>query len=305
MGIKISFIFSCFFIIILSFKAYAKQSCDQFLKECLSNSETIYKECLDNKILADFRCESMGYKPYSKDFRMCVDSITSYWERECKKSYHQYTEGCYNVRKKCRKGDILGIVNISFKEKSDICSSAYIERQGFYSIIGFWKKQPSESYGFIQSFKAENPHILYVYNETALDHNENCPSLTPHTHDCPILVWYLQDASAKIYEEPRYDSIAFRIVIRNIPGVGSIYQASLPGMLVNIKGKKIKGNSPPECTSYDDYSRQISVGSFSISDDVSSYGEMKGSESWKSCGNPFKDKIGFGIGKDKLIIIVL
>ncbi len=293
--------FCIFSIIFLSLKTHAQQSCDQFLKECLSNSEVRYKECLDNKILADFKCKSIGYKPSSKDFRLCVDSINSYWDRECKKFYHQCTESCYKTHKNCSKGDVVGIVHISFREKSNICSSPYKERDGSYTLVGTWKKQTSESYGYIQSFKPENLQIVYNYNETALEHNENCPSLMPHQHECPIILWEINDGSAKGYTlDPRYDGPASRIQIYNMPNMRPIYRAVLPGMVVNIEGKKRKGDSHPDCLQHINYSRQISVGSFSISDNVSPNGEMKGSESWKSCGHPFQDKIGFGIGRDKL-----
>ncbi len=294
-------IFVSIFTIILSFNLYAQQSCDETLKECLSISEKTYRECLDNKALAEFRCKSMGYKPYSKDFTFCVDSINSYWDKECKKNYHQYTESCYKLQKNCKKGDIVGIINVSFKEKSNICASPYIESQGSYTLLGFWKYESSESYGFIKSFKPQEPQIFYNFNETALQHNEYCSSLTQHTHDCPILLWELQDSSAKIYAlDTRYDGPASRLQIHSIPNMGQIYRASLPGMVVNITGKKRKGNNPPYCMQYDNYSRQISVGSFSISDNLLPNGEMKGSQSWKSCGHPFRDKMGFGIGKDRL-----
>lgn len=294
-------ILSSLLILIFSFKTYAQQSCDQFLKECISNSEGYYKECLDNKILADFKCKSMGYKPYSKDFRMCVDDITNYWEKECRKNYHQHTENCYKTYKNCRKGDVLGIVHISFREKGNICSSPYKEREGSYTLVGIWKKQTSESYGYIQSFKPENLQIVYNYNETALEHNENCPSLMPHQHECPIILWEIKDGSAKGYPlDSPFDGPASRIQIYSMPNMGPIYRAALPGMAVSVEGKKHKGNSPPDCFQSVNYSRQISVGSFSISDDVLPNGDMKGSESWKSCGHPFQDKIGFGIGRDKL-----
>lgn len=292
----------CFFLIIsLSFESFAQNSCEQFLKECISDSEVKYKQCLDNKMLTDFKCESMGYKPYSKDFRMCVEDANNYWDKTCRNVYHQYTENCYKTQKKCRKGDMVGIVHMSFKEKSEICASAYIERHGSYTLVGIWRNQPSESYGFIQSFKPENPHIVYNYNETSVEHNENCPSLTKHTHDCPILLWHLQDGSARVYTlDPRYDGPAARVQIHNIPNMGAIYRAVLPGMVVSIEGKKRKGNSHPYCTQYENHSRQISIGSFAISDNILPNFEMKGSETWKSCGHPFQDKMGFGIGKDRL-----
>jgi len=289
--------FAYFLLVIPSI---AFESCDEALKDCTSEADKWDSLCIEvKKAGIDFNCESDGYKPGSMDYLKCKEDYTKNILKNCRELYRKNTDACYSAYKNCRKGDIFGIIHLSFKEKGDVCSSAYIERNGSSTIVGIWKYQPSESYGYVQSFRPDNPQIIYNYYETAVEHSENCPPLTPHSHDCPLLEWRLQDGSAKILVlDPRFDGPGSRFQIYNIPNIGKIYTVSNPGMPVEIKGEKREGRSRPECLRYKNYSRRISVGGFGIFDNVLPNGEMRGSGSWKSCGHPFQHEIGFGIGKD-------
>jgi len=138
-----------YFLLIIPSIIFA--SCDQALKDCTSEVEKQYEDCakISAPALAMLTCYwEKGYKPGSWDYMKCEEEIIKKVREECKKQYQKYTDNCYSTYKNCRKGDIFGIIHISFKEKSDTCSSPYIERNGSSTIVGIWKYQISESYGY-------------------------------------------------------------------------------------------------------------------------------------------------------------
>lgn len=265
--------------------------CYKMRDHCINKVENQYKECMKNcsdpeGFESTFipYCISEGFKPPSLKYQACIEENIKGCNQICKEDYHKSTGFCYDSYKKCRRGDIFGTIQMSFVVKSSDKSVTF-ERKGSFTVVGIWKFQPKESGKNMKVFREENIQLIYNYYEN---------DTYKVSSDC-TLDSYLHHSSAPMPYCPECGPS--KIYLADIPNMGSIFTVAYRGMIATLEGKKREGCD----TGYKEYSRQIAIGAFTISDDVKRNNEMSGADSWHSCGNLFQDEVDFTINKNKLV----
>lgn len=261
---------------------------------CISKAENQYNECVENcgdpEVLEATTipaCIAEGYKLSSLKYQECIEEYIKGCKQICKEDYHKGTEFCSDCYKKCRKGDIFGTIQMSFVVKSSDENENF-ERKGSFTVVGIWKFQPEESTKKgkkgLKTFSESYTQVIYNYYENETIYRREC---TLHN--------YLHHSSAPMPYCPECGPS--KIYIADIPNMWSIYTVAYRGMIAILEGKK-----RDDCDEgYKDYSRQITIGAFTVSDDVKRIGEMSGSDSWNSCGNAFQDNVDFTINRNKQV----
>lgn len=291
MIIKILLLLFCIVLVFTPLSVSAqKLECSEVRDHCISVAEKEYNECSENCSDPEVHeatvipaCIALGYKPSSLKYQECIEEEIKSCKQGCKQDYHENTEFCHECYKKCRKGDVFGTVQMFFVvNDDDINSGQHLERKGSFTVTGLWKFQPAESTKGkkgLRTFSEAYTKVIYNYYERAT--TNRCT-----TNPACTLRWYLHHSSAPMPFCPECGPS--KIYIADIPNMGSIYTVAYRGMVAILRGKQMVNC---RYCQYKDYSRQINVGEFFISDDVKTNGEMSGSDSWKSCGDAFQDNV--------------
>ncbi|MDI1472042.1 hypothetical protein QI155_05775 [Thermodesulfovibrio sp. 1176] len=294
-------------------------SCDQALKDCTSEVEKGYKECLETKhIVVEINCHYIkGYKPDSWDYMKCEKDFIKQVQEDCRKRYQKNTDACYSAYKKCRKGDIFGKILMEISWASGQEDNPIHKGSAYFTIMGFWKYKPEESNEYVKNYRPEGLQMMTRFEETVNERysEKGCPSLLYNYHGGGARV-LMVDPNVDYPNNPMG-----RLIIVDMPSkppkeaakflpkeikklYGPFYKVGFgPGDVIEIKGIERVGDRKPECSSYKGAKVEISFGEFLISDDFK-LGTMSGSESWVSCRGDWyvREQIDFQIAKDKITV---
>lgn len=149
-----------------------KFECNEMLKRCILIVENQYKE--DNEIcmlpeISEPLCAVM-YKFESAKFMECVNEKVQECREENRRMYLEGIDFCNQSYKKCRRGDVFGIINMAISYERKI-STEFTTGNASFSIIGFWKYRPDESYSGVKNYRPDNLQMLGRLNERTIEDN--------------------------------------------------------------------------------------------------------------------------------------
>ncbi|WP_297211757.1 MULTISPECIES: hypothetical protein [Thermodesulfovibrio] len=309
---RLVLIFLMFFIITPSIAFSEKINCKEALNKCRKENEEWYKmraifcQYSRTEYFSEL-CRSAG-----ENSSKCIEQHIDRCKKEYLEDYRQSIKACDSMNRKCKKGDIFGIITcqINYDESKRKSTNLYRFGNTFVMISGFWKFQREESNRLYENYR---PDELWISLSFAEERRNNLPN-----KGCPKLISYYQGGLSRIFTIDRKFDLTMHPLGRFIKNFDfskeleltnenkkelaknrGFYSVYKNGTLISIDGKEQVGTNFPECNKYRNDSINIIIGGFSIRDIIKKGSKMEGFKSVElSSIPPFNPSMELSCGYD-------